>query len=145
MIGDLDALEQINKIKVQDIEKLYNTRIHSEFMKIKAQNPELTQREIAARMHIGVGKLQSIRRDLELGSPYRNKIKPVKNYKMEIIKDENGIEVSRRKAKAKAVSEKVNKQPELIVEPTKTKKKNTKRKYEVAGNGFDLDKALEEM
>ena len=75
------SLNEINKNSTMDpnmLTKYYKLKVMNDFMKIKYQNPKLTQSEISSHLNMSSSTIKRYRNDINMLSPYRNNPNNVK-------------------------------------------------------------------
>ena len=68
------SLNEINKNSTMDpniLTKYYKLKLMNDFMKIKYQNPKMTQSEISSQLNMSSSTIKRYRSDLNMISPYR--------------------------------------------------------------------------
>ena len=87
------SLNEINKNSTMDpnmLTKYYKLKLMNDFMKIKYQNPKMTQSEISSQLNMSPSTIQSYRNDINMLSPYRINPKNVKKQQKKTKIDNNG-------------------------------------------------------
>ena len=140
----LSSIKEVSSLNPNDIKKVYNMEIHRKFMIEKINNPKLNQAQIAGRLGVSVSKLQRIRTDLEINSPYRydtplkksNKLK--KKNETENINTEN-INIETEKTKNK---ETTNDKKPVKLKRSRSVKKSKNNEIDEIDENYNPEESL---
>ena len=92
-MNNTPSLNEINKSSTMDpnmLTKYYKLKIMNDFMKIKYQNPKMTQSEISSQLNMSPSTIQRYRNDINMFSPYRINSNNVKKQQKKTKIDNNG-------------------------------------------------------
>ena len=73
-MNNTPSLNEINKNSAMDpnmLTKYYKLKLMNDFMKIKYQNPKMTQSEISSQLNMSSSTIKRYRNDINMLSPYR--------------------------------------------------------------------------
>ena len=73
-MNNTPSLNEINKNSAMDpnmLTKYYKLKFMNDFMKIKYQNPKMTQSEISSQLNMSSSTIKRYRNDINMLSPYR--------------------------------------------------------------------------
>ena len=92
-MNNTPSLNEINKNSTMDpnmLTKHYKLKIMNDFLKIKYQNPKMTQSEISSQLNMSSSTIQRYRNDINMFSPYRINPNNVKKRSKKAKIDDNG-------------------------------------------------------
>ena len=92
-MNNTPSLNEINKNSTMNpnmLTKYYKLKIMNDFMKIKYQNPKMTQLEISSQLNMSPSTIQRYRNDINMISPYRINPNNVKKQQKKTKIDNNG-------------------------------------------------------
>ena len=92
-MNNTPSLNEINKNSTMDpnmLTKYYKLKLMNDFMKIKYQNPKMTQSQISSQLNMSPSTNQRYRNDINMLSPYRINPKNVKKQQKKTKIDNNG-------------------------------------------------------
>ena len=87
------SINESNKNSTMDpnmLTKYYKLNLMNDFMKIKYQNPKMTQTEISSQLNMSPSTIQRYRNDINMLSPYRINPNNVKKRSKKAKIDDNG-------------------------------------------------------
>ena len=92
-MNNTPSLNEINKnsnMNPNMLTKYYKLKLMNDFMKIKYQNPKMTQSEIASQLNMSSSTIQRYRNDINMISPYRINPNNVKKRSKKVKIDDIG-------------------------------------------------------
>ena len=86
----LNEIKKNSTMNPNMLTKYYKLKIMNDFMKIKYQNPKMTQPQISSQLNVSPSTIQRYRNDINMLSPYRINPNNVKKQQKKAKIDNNG-------------------------------------------------------
>ena len=132
-MNNTPSLNEINKNCSMDLNmltKYYKLKLMDDFMKIKYQNPKMTQSEISSQLNMSSSTIKRYRNDINMFSPYR--INP------------NNVKKHTKRAKIDNISELKRPQMTSIDSETNSKEPVKNKKNKLKGGSIQENDEINE-